>query len=69
MDKQTINTYNLEAERIAQLHSNLKPSRLYTLITKYFTKAAQKWNASVKTDTVLNKGSRIVFKTLKQCVW
>ena len=41
MDKQTINTYNLEAERIAQLHSSLKPSRLYTLITKYFTKAAQ----------------------------
>lgn len=41
MDKQTINTYNLEAERIAQLHSNLTPSRIYALITKYFTKTAQ----------------------------
>ena len=41
MDKQTINTYNLEAERIAQLHCNLTPSQIYALITKYFTKAAQ----------------------------
>ena len=41
MDKQTIDLYNLDAERIAQLHSSLKPSRLYTLITKYFTKATQ----------------------------
>jgi len=38
MDKQTIETYDREAERIAQLHSNLTPDRLYTLITEYFTK-------------------------------
>ncbi|MFI3221777.1 MAG: class I SAM-dependent methyltransferase [Methylococcaceae bacterium] len=41
MDKQTIDLYNLDAERIAQLHSSLTPSRIYALITKYFTKAAQ----------------------------
>jgi len=38
MDKQTIETYDREAERIAQLHSSLTPDRLYTLITAYFTK-------------------------------
>ena len=38
MDKQTIETYDREAERIAQLHSSLIPGRLYTLITEYFTK-------------------------------
>ncbi len=38
MDKQTIETYDREAERIAQLHSSLTPSRLYTLITEHFTK-------------------------------
>jgi 2-polyprenyl-3-methyl-5-hydroxy-6-metoxy-1,4-benzoquinol methylase len=38
MDKQTIETYDREAERIAQLHSSLTPGRLYTLITEYFTK-------------------------------
>ena len=38
MDKQTIETYDREAERIAQLHSNLTPDRLYSLITEYFTK-------------------------------
>ncbi len=38
MDKQTIETYDREAERIAQLHSSLTPDRLYTLITEYFTK-------------------------------
>ncbi len=38
MDKQTIETYDHEAERIAQLHSSLTPDRLYTLITEYFTK-------------------------------
>jgi len=40
MDKQTIETYDREAEHIAQLHSSLTPSRLYTLITEYFTKTA-----------------------------
>ncbi len=39
MDKQTIETYDREAERIAQLHSRLTPDRLYTLITEYFTKS------------------------------
>ena len=39
MDKQTIETYDREAERIAQLHSSLTPTRLYTLITVYFTKS------------------------------
>ena len=39
MDKQTIETYDREAERIAQLHSSLTPGRLYTLITEYFTKS------------------------------
>ena len=38
MDKQTIETYDREAEHIAQLHSSLTPGRLYTLITEYFTK-------------------------------
>ena len=38
MDKQTIETYDREAEHIAQLHSSLTPGRLYTLITAYFTK-------------------------------
>ena len=38
MDIQTIETYDREAERIAQLHSSLTPDRLYTLITAYFTK-------------------------------
>ena len=38
MDKQTIETYDREAEHIAQLHSSLTPTRLYTLITEYFTK-------------------------------
>ena len=38
MDKQTIETYDREAERIAQLHSSLIPGRLYTLITEHFTK-------------------------------
>ena len=40
MDKQTIETYDREAEQIAQLHSSLTPSGLYTLITEYFTKSA-----------------------------
>ena len=38
MDKQIIETYDREAERIAQLHSSLTPGRLYTLITEHFTK-------------------------------
>jgi len=38
MDKQTVDTYDREAEHIAQLHSSLTPNRLYTLITGYFTK-------------------------------
>ena len=38
MDKLTIDTYNREAEQVAQLHSGLIPKRLYALITEYFTK-------------------------------
>lgn len=38
MDKETIDTYNREAERIAQLHLTLTPSRLYDLIELYFIK-------------------------------
>jgi translation elongation factor P/translation initiation factor 5A len=39
LDKQTIETYYLEAEQIAQLHTGLTPGRLYTLITEHFTKS------------------------------
>ena len=38
MDKLTIDTYNLEAEQVAKLHSSLTPKRLYALVTEYFTK-------------------------------
>ncbi len=38
MDKLTIDSYNLEAEQVAKLHSGLIPTRLYSLITEYFTK-------------------------------
>jgi 2-polyprenyl-3-methyl-5-hydroxy-6-metoxy-1,4-benzoquinol methylase len=38
MDKLTIDTYNLEAEQVAKLHAGLTPTRLYALITEYFTK-------------------------------
>ena len=38
MDKLTIDTYNLEAEQVAKLHSSLIPKRLYALVTEYFTK-------------------------------
>jgi len=38
MDKETIDTYNREAERIAQLHSTLTPCRIYELIGKFFIK-------------------------------
>ena len=38
MDKLTIDTYNLEAEQVAQLHAGLVPIRIYALITDYFTK-------------------------------
>ncbi len=38
MDKQTIDTYNQEAESIAQLHATLTPQRIYALIDHYFIK-------------------------------
>jgi 2-polyprenyl-3-methyl-5-hydroxy-6-metoxy-1,4-benzoquinol methylase len=38
MDKETIDTYNREAESIAQLHSTLTPHRIYELIDQYFIK-------------------------------
>ncbi|MEI6334787.1 MAG: class I SAM-dependent methyltransferase [Methylococcaceae bacterium] len=38
MDKQTIDTYNQEAESIAQLHATLTPHRIYALIDRYFIK-------------------------------
>ncbi len=41
MDKLTIDTYNLEAERVAKLHSSLTPKRLYELVTAFFTKSGQ----------------------------
>lgn len=36
MDIKTINTYNQEAETIAELHSALIPERIYELIADYF---------------------------------
>lgn len=41
MDDLTINSYNLEADQVATLHSGLTPTRLYALITEYFTKNTQ----------------------------
>ena len=38
MDNKTIETYNKEAESIAQLHSTLIPSRIYKLILQNFIK-------------------------------
>jgi 2-polyprenyl-3-methyl-5-hydroxy-6-metoxy-1,4-benzoquinol methylase len=38
MDKETIRTYNSEAESIAQLHSILIPYRIYELVEQYFIK-------------------------------
>ena len=38
MDKETIDTYNREAESIARLHSTLTPHRIYELIDQYFIK-------------------------------
>ena len=38
MDKQTIDTYNNEAESIAQLHATLTPHRIYELIEEHFVK-------------------------------
>jgi 2-polyprenyl-3-methyl-5-hydroxy-6-metoxy-1,4-benzoquinol methylase len=38
MDKETIDTYNREAESVAQLHSTLIPYRIYELIDHYFIK-------------------------------
>ena len=38
MDKETIKTYDREAEKIAELHSTLMPNRIYELIDKYFIK-------------------------------
>ncbi len=39
MDKQTIDTYNREAESIAQHHATLTPLRIYALIDHYFIKS------------------------------
>ncbi len=41
MDEQTIGAYNSEAESIAQLHSSLKPQRIYQLIHQYFIKGGK----------------------------
>ena len=38
LDKITINSYNLEAEKIAELHASLTPHRIYELVEKYFIK-------------------------------
>ncbi len=38
MDKETINSYNRDAESIARLHSTLTPHRIYELIEQYFVK-------------------------------
>jgi 2-polyprenyl-3-methyl-5-hydroxy-6-metoxy-1,4-benzoquinol methylase len=38
MDRETIDTYNREAENVAQLHSTLTPSRIYELVRKFFIK-------------------------------
>jgi len=38
VDKKTIQIYNEEAQTIAQLHSNLVPTRIYELITLFFQK-------------------------------
>jgi 2-polyprenyl-3-methyl-5-hydroxy-6-metoxy-1,4-benzoquinol methylase len=38
MDPQTIETYNQEAESIAQLHSTLIPERIYELAEQFFIK-------------------------------
>lgn len=36
MDKNTLDTYNHEAESVAQLHSTLTPHRIYELIGQFF---------------------------------
>lgn len=38
MDKETIDTYNREAESIGKLHSTLTPSRIYELVGEFFIK-------------------------------
>lgn len=38
MDKETIDTYNREAESIAQFHATLTPHRIYELIEDHFVK-------------------------------
>ncbi|MEY3287928.1 MAG: hypothetical protein RLZZ419_170 [Pseudomonadota bacterium] len=38
MDKQTIDTYNREADSIAKFHTTLMPQRIYALIDHYFFK-------------------------------
>lgn len=38
MDKETIETYNREAQSIAKLHATLTPHRIYELISQYFIK-------------------------------
>jgi 2-polyprenyl-3-methyl-5-hydroxy-6-metoxy-1,4-benzoquinol methylase len=38
MDKETIETYDQEAENIAKLHAGLTPHRIYELILLYFIK-------------------------------
>jgi len=41
MDKATIDTYNREAESIADLHSTLIPQRIYELVDHYFIKGGK----------------------------
>ena len=64
MDKQTIETYDREAERIAQLHSSLTPDRLYTLITEYFTRLATRLMSGVGLDEIRNGSIKMVIQPL-----
>ncbi len=41
MDQKTIESYDLNAEEIAKLHSELNPVRLYELTQKYFDKSGK----------------------------
>jgi hypothetical protein len=52
MDKQTIETYDREAEQIAQLHSRLTPSGLYTLITDTLLSLATRLMSVVGLDEI-----------------
>lgn len=41
MGKETVNSYNRDAEITAQLHSTLTPLRIYELIDQYFIKGGK----------------------------